>query len=89
MTRKDDDVAIAMLVRKDRRLFNEVSDEGDMSVVVVDLLVAGTNRRPQPVEMISAGLLLLSWESSLRYACYEDEVLSRKLTCYIRTKRNL
>ena len=64
--RKDDDVAIAMLVRKDRRLFNE----GD--VCGVDLLVAGTNQRPQPVEMISVGLLLLlSWESSLRYALFE------------------
>ena len=43
-----------------------------MSVVVVDLLVAGTNQRPQTAEMISVGLLLLlSWESSLRYALFE------------------
>ena len=33
VTRKDDDVAMAMLVRKDRRLFNEVStDESDVCV---------------------------------------------------------
>ena len=58
-----------------------------MSVVAVDLLVAGTNRRPQLAEIISAGLLLLllSWESSLRYALYE--VLSRKLT-YSEHQRN-